>query len=723
MYKYLLFSEPQSLVFYSSATALARAGNFYFATTKMKQLIFRSTSAESKKATISLSKPLHLSRSETISLMQVLDLKTSTSVLPKKVNELQRMDQSLNCENDARVGNVSATEEKQGISMMSKGNSCVILMGTSKLNFYEVVIDLDRQEFVSIQKVDFGYKSSLKRLSSNARFVSPREDLLLMISANFVFYLTKGETRFKLLKILKEKVISLQVDVQDKNKLYILGKRQIIFGKIEQLPGGRISFQEGRSLPNKRKFTGMKVMKKKLAFFNKHRQIRIYELDRQDFTYKIEIFQSFKQALNFDDIYIINDDIIAVHDQKYLYCLSVKMNRIWQILNLSDSHFAVLPDGQVLTLQPKSENLFCVSQVKVKTYQKANKINKYLALDKYEKLKIIFAYLTRKFLKLFKFQDYNKVIYDLLLKMNLSNGVIKQPEFKAEVLKFYNLITDFSMKVDRSAVKGTKPRSSGELPLRSSKNDGGSVYGSNQSGKSSTSPSPQGSPKKRKNLNFMVVKPFVEIRLPRKNCLNETVSEDVMLKKIMLKGGRHYRKFLAFKAKDPYPQDSIDSVYARFQSRLIRIQKGKFYIRNIIKYFQKCLFEQAQHLFFIVYKFNMNNNIKLMHCIFMGFDLSNWMSPLQRQIHYQVIIRGIAQKHVNTRFDESNVNNRQMICFSNGKNVDMKFLMEKRDLGLKRVFVDDMGVVRFWYGGGVEEGLENNSIISCFNEMKMDKEW
>ena len=111
---------------------------------------------------------------------------------------------------------------------------------------------------------------------------------------------------------------------------------------MEELPGGRITFQETMRLPNTRKFVGMKAMKKKLIFYNKYKQIRIYELDKQDFTYKIEILQSFKQPLDFSDLCVINEDVIAVHDQKYLYCLSLKMNRIWQIVNLND----ILKEGE-----------------------------------------------------------------------------------------------------------------------------------------------------------------------------------------------------------------------------------------------------------------------------------------------------------------------------------------------------------------------------------------
>ena len=641
MYKYLLFSEPQSLVFYSSATALAQHSSYYFVATKMKQLIFRSTAANSVKATLPLTKALQLSRSETVNLMHVLSLEegvTKKGRMSSKGGQQGPTVYGSSNENESNMGNMSRLESASIEAEDKQTSTCSLLLGTSKLNFYVMLIDLHFQEIREIQKVQFGYKSSLKRLSSNSKLVALREGLTLLVSANFVFYLTSNEPRFKLLKIMKEKVLSLEVGFQNKDELYILGKKQLIFGKLETIPGGRISFQESRTVANKRKFIGMKAMRKKLVFFNKHRQLRIFELDKEDFTHKIEVFQSFKQPLDFGDVHVINGDILAVHDQKYLYCLSLKMNRVWQIVNLSDSHFAVLPDGQILTLQPKSENLFSVAQVHLKTYQKANKINKYLALSKYEKLKVIFGYLTRKFLKLFKFQDYNKVIYDLLLKMNLSNGLIKQPEFKAEVLKLYNLITDFSVKVDRSAVKASKDSRV--------KTEGGSVYGSSHSRRSSTSPSPQSSPKKKKkNLNYLVVKPFVEIRLPRKNNINE-MSEEALMKKIMCKGSRHYSKFIDFRRKDNTPSDSIDSVYARYQSRLIRIQKGKFYVNNLLKYLKKNVFELVGHLFFICIKFNMKNNVKYLHCLIMGFDLDRWMSPVNRKVHYQVLLDGVNKKAI-----------------------------------------------------------------------------
>ena len=643
MYKYLLFSEPQSLVFYSSATALAQYSSFYFAITKMKQLIFRSKDKNANKASIPLSKPLQLSKSETVPLMQILSLDTSVSSKPSLVLE-SNSNSSSNVrtsfsENNGSISNVSLPNDNTPMNTERKGQTCSMLLGTSKLNFFIVLIDLQSQKILEIQKVNFGYKSTLKRLSSNSRFISPKKGLTLLVSANFVFYITPNEPRLKLLKILREKALSVEVDFLNKNQLYILGKKQLIFGCMENLPGNGISFKETQRLTNKRKFIGMKAMKKKLVFFNKHKQIRIFELDRQDFTYKIEINQSFKESLNFSNIYVINGDILAIHDEKYLYCLSLKMNRIWQIINLNDSHFAVLPDGQILTLQPKSENLFSVAQIRIKKYQKANKINKFLSLSKFEKLKIIFAYLTRKFLKLFKFQDYNKVIYNLLLKMNLSNGIIKQPEFKAEVLKFYNLITDFSLKIDRSAVNGSKIR---RLNVQTNPQDSGSALRSNRSA-SSTSPSPQ--KKKKKNLNYMVVKPFVDIRLPRKNSPKMKQSNEVILKSIMVKGQKHYNKFLRFKEFDEYPNDCIDSIYARFQSRINRIKSGKRYLTNIVRYFTKDPMEKAEHLFFFAYKFEMKNNYKLLHSIFMGFDLCNWVSPIQRKFYYQVLLNGIQNKN------------------------------------------------------------------------------
>ena len=651
MYKYLLFSEPQSLVFYSSATALAQKGFYYFAVTKMKQLIFRSNEKNSTKANLNLGKALHLSKTENVSLLKVLDIETSamnSKDFPQNSSSLPNSSHifsELKSENDARIANVSSNPKIEEQTPTKMKSTCSLLMGTSKLNFFVVLIDLFTQKILEIQKVNFGYKSSLKRLSSNSIFMSPSPDVTLLICANFIFYLTHDEPRFKLLKILKEKTISLQIDLLDPKKIYILGKKNLIFGKMEELPGGRITFQETMRLPNKRKFVGMKAMKKKLIFYNKYKQIRIYELDKQDFTYKIEILQSFKQPLDFSDLCVINEDVIAVHDQKYLYCLSLKMNRIWQIVNLNDSHFAILPNGEVLTLQPKSENLFSVAQIKIKTYQKSNKINKYLSLNKYEKLKIIFAYLTRKFLKIYKFQDYNKVIYDLLLKMNLSNGLIKQPEFKAEVLKFYNLITDFSLKVDRSAVKGSLTSLNHPSEASQPKNlDSGSAYECNKSGPSSTSQTSNNSPIKKKNMNYLVVKPFINIRLPRKNGTTSLPSDEFILQKIMVKGQKHYQKFLKFKEKDPYPNDSLDSVYARYQSRLQRIKFGKHYLTNYVKVVKLDLKLLAEHLFFFSYKFNMKNNIKVLHCIFIGFDLWLWMSPLERKFHYQVLLTGVGNK-------------------------------------------------------------------------------
>ena len=651
MYKYLLFSEPQSLVFYSSATALAQYSSFYFAITKVKHLIFRSKEKNANKASIPLTKHLQLSKSETVPLMQILSLETSspskTPFLAKSNSNSSGNARTPHQENNGDYSNVSLETDGNQRQTERKGQTCSLLLGTSKLNFFILLIDLQTQKILQIQKVNFGYKATLKRLSSNSKFISPKKGLTLLVSANFVFYMTNNEPRLKLLKILREKALSVEVDFLNKDQLYILGKKQLIFGSMENLPGSALSFKETLRLPNKRKFIGMKPMRKKLIFFNKHKQIRVFELDRQDFTYKIEINQSFKESLNFSNIYVIDGDIIAVHDEKYLYSLSLKMNRIWQIVNLNDSHFAVLPDGQILTLQPKSENLFSVAQIKIKKYQKANKINKFLSLSKFEKLKIIFAYLTRKFLKLFKFQDYNKVIYNLLLKMNLSNGIIKQPEFKAEVLKFYNLITDFSLKTQRSAVKGSK--NWGINSQTSLSQDSGSALRSNQS-VSSTSASPQKSPRK-KNLNYMVVKPFVDIRLPRKNAPKLNQSDEIILKSIMVKGQKHYNKFLRFKEFDEYPKDCIDSIYARFQSRINRIKSGKRYLKNIVRYFTKDPMEKAEHLFFFAYKFEMKNNYKLLHSIFMGFDLCLWVSPVQRKIYYQVMLKGIENKNNSFRLE------------------------------------------------------------------------
>ena len=645
MYKYLLFSEPQSLVFYSSATALARHDSHYFAITKMKHLIFRSNKGDSVKANIPLAKALQLSRSENVSLLKVLSMESSCQSkdsISSRVFSANDLSPSSDLENDTANLNVSPGLDQKSNSDHTYTHTCSLLMGTSKLNFFVVLINMQNQKILQIQKVNFGYKSTLKRLSSNSRLFSPRPGLTLLVSSNFLFYMTSEEPRFKLLKILKEKAISVQVDFQKKDQIYILGRKFLIFGKIQQLPGGALSFNETLRMPNKRKFIEMRAMRKKLVFMNKHKQLRIYELDKQDFTYKIEIFQSFKQQLKFSNLEVINGDIICVHDQKYLYCLSLKMNQIWQIINLNDSHFAILPDGQVLTLQPKSENLYSVAQIKFKTYQKANKINKYMSLSKYEKLKIVFGYLTRRFLKLYKFPDYNKVIYNLLLKMNLSNGLIKQPEFKVEVLKLYNLISDFSLKVDRGAVK---PSSLTNLETTNSRLDRGSAYESTKSGTSSTSPSPRASPIKKKTMNYMVVKPYVDVRLPRKNGPKEKTSDCQILEKIMIKGQKHYQKFLRFKATDPYPKDCIDSVYARFQSRLKRISSGKLYISNCVRFCKRNPMMLAEQLFFVSYKFNMTNNIKLLHCIFMGVDLWIWASPLSRKFYYQVVLDGVREKN------------------------------------------------------------------------------
>jgi hypothetical protein len=652
MYKYLLFSEPQSLVFYSSATALAEHNSHYFAVTKMKQLIFRSKEKECVKANIPLGKVLQLSRTENVSLLKVLSLETSssdmksTSVKNEFSSSMTSPSSNFNTENDTANVNVSSNEIKNSNATAHIGKTCSLLMGTTKLNFFVVLINMQNQKILEIQKVNFGYKSTLKRLSSNSCFINPKPGLTLMVSANFIFYMTSQEPRFKLLKILKEKALSVQVDFQKKDMLYILGKKLLIFGKIQELPGGALSFNETVRLQNKRKFIEMKAMRKKLVFMNKHRQIRIYELDKQDFTYKIEIFQSFKQSLKFSKMEVINGDIICVHDQKYLYCLSIKMNQIWQIVNLNDSHFAILPNGKVLTLQPKSENLYSVAQIKFKTYQKANKINKYLSLTKHEKLKIIFAYLSRKFLKLYKFQDYNKVIYNLLLKMNLSNGLIKQPEFKVEVLKLYNLINDFSLKIDRSAVKPSSMNNLERAHGSSKRFDSGSALESNKSGISSTSPSPRVSPKKKKTLNYMVVKPYVDVRLPRRNGIKESSSDCQILERIMIKGQKHYKLFLRFKKSDPYPNDCIDSIYARYQSRLKRIEKGKMIMKNCVRFIKNDPLFLADQLFFISSRFNMKNNIRLLNCIFMGIDLWLWASPMERKIGYQVVLNGIKEKQL-----------------------------------------------------------------------------
>ena len=648
MYKYLLFSEPQSLVLNSSATALTSNDSHYFAITKTKHLIFRSSQKGSLKAQIPLEKALQLGRSENVSLLKVVNLESSCQSKNFSSNwtslaQTTGFFSNFKSENDTMDLNVSSSFAKNSNSIGSLPGTCSLLLGTSKLNFFFVFINMQDQKILGIQKINFGYKSTLKRLSSNSRFISPQPGLILLISSNFVFYMTSEEPRFKLLKILKEKVISVQMDFQKKDQMYILGKKFIIFGNIQELPGGVISFNETLRLPNKRKFIQMKAMRKKLIFMNKYKQLRIYELDKQDFTYKIEIFQSFKQQLKFSKMEVINGDVICVHDHKYLYCLSPKMNQIWQIINLNDSHLAILPDGQVLKLQSKSDKLFSVAQIKIKTYQKANKINKYMALSKHEKLKIIFGYLTRKFLKKYKFQDYNKVIYNMLLKLNLPNNIIKQPEFKIEVLKLYNLITDFSLKVNRPVVK--QSYSANSYTPNNPQVNSGSAHQSTNSGNCQTSSNQKTIPKIKKTMNYMVIKPYVETKLPRKNGVKKTTSENQILEKIMIKGQKHYQKFLRFKAKDPYPKDCIDSVYARFQSRLRRISSGKLYIKNCVRFCRVNPLGLAEQLFFISYKFNMTNNVKLLHCIFMGVDLWLWASPFSRKIYYQVILDAVREKN------------------------------------------------------------------------------
>lgn len=324
------------------------------------------------------------------------------------------------------------------------------------------------------------------------------------------------------------------------------------------------------------------------------------------------------------------------------------MNRIWQIVNVSDSHFAILPDGQTIYLDPKNESIKSVSQIVLKTYMKHNKFNKYLSLPKYEKLKIIFAYLTRKFLKMYKFQDYNKLIYKLILKMKLSNGIIQLSEFKSEVLKFYNMISDFSIE-DREINNDSLTNLTNELvsfsdsPLNNSKK--GSV-------KASSIASLAGSEKntkirissKIKSSNYMVIKPMVDIKLPRKQTSNNGENTELVLQRIHSKGNKHFQKFIRFKMNEDKNNDCLDSIYARYQSRLKRIKLGKFYLKSISKIWKQNNVEKAESLFFFSYKFNMKNNKKLLHSIFMGIDSYMWMSRSQRQFYYRRINQDVLNK-------------------------------------------------------------------------------
>ena len=644
MQKYLLFSEPKSLVFYSSATALDNLGSYYFAATKMRQMIFRESNSEIPKASIRLDKVLKMSRSESISLLKIMSIEKKglkTSSLTGEPS--QSLDQGM-----AQAESTASLGHDKGVVP----RVAAVLLGTSKLNFYLLLINLETCKVIQTQKLDFAYKAALRRMSSNSRFIKVTEKLVLLVSANFIFYFNVNENRFKLLKLLREKALSVELDYENKSSIYILCRKNLIFGKLNQLGENLITFEEESKQPNKRKFVGMKAMRKKIVFFNKQRQIRIFELDKQDFTYKIEIQKSFKQSFDFKNLHVINGNILAFHDDKYLYSLSPKMNRIWQIVNLADCHYAVLPSGEVLTLQPQSENLYSVAQIRCKTYSKGNKINKYLALSKYEKLKVIFAYISRTFLKMYKFQDYNKVIYDLLLKMNLSNPIVRQPEFKPEVLRLYNLITSFSIKYESVSPQASRmPQDDSSMGRASESSEGPRRRSLQPSMGNETKDTPksinqnnQAIKISKKSFNFMVVKPFVDIRLPRKNGSNEFLDEQLILKKIQQKGLCHYLKFLRFRQRDEFPKDSLDSVYARYQTRLQRIHRGKFFLNSISSFYENNNPAKADSLFFFASKFNLHNNIKLLHAIFMGIDSYFWVCRLERNFHFRVLHIGVQRK-------------------------------------------------------------------------------
>ena len=660
MYKYLLFAEPKALVFYSSATAIDVFNDLYFATTKMRQLIFRAGDDPSSKSNLPLDKALKLKPRETINILKVLRVTWKDSVGNPGKDERRRTSK----------GNIKLINQipKQGMEggsgpqKASSGSRVVtLLMGTNKLNFFEILLDLKLKKIEKAKRVQFSYKSSLKRLSSNSKFVLAGRRQVLMVSSNFIFYYSEHEKKFRLLKLMREKIINVEPDYISPDTLYILTKKTLMFGKITSLNNNALAFKETFKEPNKRKFIGFKAMRRKLAFFNKQRQIRIFELDKQDFTYKIEIFRSFKTPFDFEKLHVVNGDILAIHDENYLYSLSLKMNRIWQIVNLSDSHFALLPSGEVISLRKQSENLFSVSQIKVKTYMKQNKVNKYLMLTPYERLKVVFAYLSRKFLKMFKFQDYNKVIYKLLLKMNLSNRVIKRPEFKPEVLKFYNLISHFSCKMKDGQhptsmlacppvpakplyQNASRRRSLQTLPQPSSSPPSSPEHFTEPvmvqppDMESEISSTASTSPSKSRKYNYVVSKPYIDIRLPRKNSPRNKPDPQAQLKKIQLKGSAHYQKFLRFRSFDPYPKDSIDSVYARYQSRLQRIKLGKTYIRSLKILRSIHPKNLAGELFFITDKFNLKNNFNFLVSIFMGIDQYLWLSDVNRRLTFSCLV-------------------------------------------------------------------------------------
>ena len=651
MYKYLLFSEPKSLVFYSSATAIDRFDSYLFATTKMCQLIFRENSANATKASINLKNTMKLAGSESLAFMKVIRItRQSSDQIGQKnpINDFRNLSPV-----NIKSKNVSSNLDRTFKSVTAK-----ILIGTSKLNFYVLTVDLISKKVTNCESIVFSYKSSLKRLTSNSKIIPLSDGKVLLLIANFIFYWTPFDTRFRLLKILKEKAISVEIDYDFENekKIYILCKKHIIFGEIMEMRNGTMTFQESKKELNKRKFKGMKAMRKKLIFFNKEKQLRVYELDKQIFTYKVEFMQGFKQSFDYKDVHVINGDILTFHDSKYLYCLSLKMNRVWQVVNVSDSHYVILPDGKVLTLQSQSENLFSIANLTLKTYQKHNKINKYLALkNPIEKVRVIFAYLAKKFLKMFRFGDFNKVIYKLLLKMNLSDGLVKTPEFKPEVLKLYNLIRDFSVK-SHTLSPPDSPQSLTNIsgnscnaslsPCSSSMRELPSETASDQPESISSSSSVSRHPlvKPPKTLNYMVVKPFVNIQLPRKNAEKKDEDESVHLQKIALKGRKHYQKFLLFRTKDAWSKDCIDSVYARFQTRLQQIQSGKLHIQSIVKYFIYDFQSRVEALFFFSKRFLMKNNIKLLHSIFIGIDSYMWCCAPERMLHYRVIKISIQRK-------------------------------------------------------------------------------
>lgn len=639
MYKYLLFSQPKSLVFYSSATAIDRHSDYYFAVNKMKQLIFREGTPGADKSTLSLDKLLKLSKSENVNLLKIISIQAYPS------DPFQ--DESPRNSNEGSIA-TSPINSSQSIEKQAD-----ILIGTNKMQFFMLHLSINTSSMTKITKLEFSYKSILKRLSSNSRLIQFNQNKVLLITSNYILYLNKNDTRFKLLKVFKEKILGFEFDCQNQHKIYVLCKKELIFAEIREVAGGNLAVEVLSKQVNKRKFVGMKSMKHKIVFFNKLCQIRIYEKDKDEFTYKIEIMKSFKQNIQFDDLYIINDEIICFHDEKYLYSLSLKMNKITQIVNVSDCHHLILPNGQILNIQTKSENLISVSEIKIKTYFKSNKINKYLSLSKYEKLKIIFAYMSKKYLKMYKFQDYNKVIYDLLLQMNISNVIVKQPEFKSEVLKLYNMISDFSVKsnyvsppvspiinddikINKKSATFDKRNSLQILP-NSSRAESKSGQTDLLICSSTTKNSSQN--------KFMVHKPLIEIKLPRKHSNGSRLNENLALHKIKLKGNKHYVKFMRFKSIENNKIDCVDSIYARYQSRLERIHKGKYFIQSFNRFYKRNDFVKADLLFFYSHKFDLKNNFKLLYSIFIGLDLYFWMCPPQRNLYFRRIRQDVLNKH------------------------------------------------------------------------------